>query len=302
MKHMQPIPRLAAVGDNCMDVYDRTGEAYPGGNPVNVAVYTLRLGGAASYTGVVGTDAYGPRMRAAIAAKGVDVSHLRTEPGKTAVSHVELVNGDRVFGDYDEGVMEHFRMTEDDLDFLASHDLVVSGLWGHTGPDLYKLKARGALVAFDCADKLEDPRLDEALPHVDYAFFSHDGSDEAVRAYLQTVLAKGPSLAVATRGERGSVAFDGTRFYEYGIVPCTVVDTMGAGDSFATAMLTSLLQALEREGRNAWSWESFRSNALPQALDKAAAFSARNCLVHGAFGCGVPVPEELRPRMHEGIQ
>ena len=57
MKHMQPIPRLAAVGDNCMDVYDRTGEAYPGGNPVNVAVYTLRLGGAASYTGVVGTDA-----------------------------------------------------------------------------------------------------------------------------------------------------------------------------------------------------------------------------------------------------
>ena len=35
MKHMQPIPRLAAVGDNCMDVYDRTGEAYPGGNPVN---------------------------------------------------------------------------------------------------------------------------------------------------------------------------------------------------------------------------------------------------------------------------
>lgn len=77
---------------------------------------------------------------------------------------------------------------------------------------------------------------------------------------------------------------------------------MGAGDSFATAMLTSLLQALEREGRNAWSWESFRSNALPQALDKAAAFSARNCLVHGAFGCGVPVPEELRPRMYEGIQ
>ena len=72
---------------------------------------------------------------------------------------------------------------------------------------------------------------------MDYAFFSHDGSDEAVRAYLQTVLAKGPSLAVATRGERGSVAFDGTRFYEYGIVPCTVVDTMGAGDSFIAGFL-----------------------------------------------------------------
>lgn len=46
--------RLAAVGDNCIDLYDQTGDAYPGGNPVNVAVYTVRLGGSASYTGVVG--------------------------------------------------------------------------------------------------------------------------------------------------------------------------------------------------------------------------------------------------------
>lgn len=31
--------KLAAVGDNCMDVYENIGKAYPGGNPVNVAVY-----------------------------------------------------------------------------------------------------------------------------------------------------------------------------------------------------------------------------------------------------------------------
>ncbi|MFR5702099.1 MAG: hypothetical protein ACLUD0_09650 [Eubacterium ramulus] len=37
--------KIAAVGDNCVDVYDQTGEAFPGGNPVNVAVYTVRLGG-----------------------------------------------------------------------------------------------------------------------------------------------------------------------------------------------------------------------------------------------------------------
>ena len=82
--------KLVAVGDNCMDVYDRTGEAYPGGNPVNVAVYTLRLGGKASYTGVVGTDQYGSLMRAAVASKGVDVSHLKTAPG-----HRRLPCGDR---------------------------------------------------------------------------------------------------------------------------------------------------------------------------------------------------------------
>ena len=104
--------KLAAVGDNCIDFYDQTGDAYPGGNPVNVAVYTVRLGGTASYTGVVGEDDYGALMRRAIAGKGVDVSHLRTEPGTTALSHVSIVDGDRVFGDYEEGVMASFRLTD----------------------------------------------------------------------------------------------------------------------------------------------------------------------------------------------
>ncbi|MFR8335011.1 MAG: PfkB family carbohydrate kinase [Oscillospiraceae bacterium] len=43
---------------------------------MNVAVYTVRLGAAPPYTGVVGDDKYGGLMRQAVAAKGVDVSHL----------------------------------------------------------------------------------------------------------------------------------------------------------------------------------------------------------------------------------
>ena len=31
--------RVAAIGDNCIDYYDSLNESYPGGNPVNVAVY-----------------------------------------------------------------------------------------------------------------------------------------------------------------------------------------------------------------------------------------------------------------------
>ena len=47
--------RVAAIGDNCIDYYDSLNESYPGGNPVNVAVYIKRLGGESSYTGAVGT-------------------------------------------------------------------------------------------------------------------------------------------------------------------------------------------------------------------------------------------------------
>ena len=66
--------RVAAVGDNSTDVYVELGQAFPGGNAVNVAVYLLRLGEQASYTGFVGTDTYGTSMRQALIAKGVDVS------------------------------------------------------------------------------------------------------------------------------------------------------------------------------------------------------------------------------------
>ena len=233
--------RLAAVGDNCIDLYDQTGDAYPGGNPVNVAVYTVRLGGCASYTGVVGDDKYGGLMRQAVAAKGVDVSHLHTEPGSTALSHVTVVNGDRVFGDYEEGVMENFRLTEEDVDFLCGHDLVVSGLWGRVEGDLPRLKTRGVPVAFDCANRPEDPAAEKALPWVDYAFFSNDSAgDRELEDILRAIHTKGPELVVATRGERGSLAFDGSRFYRGDIVPCTVVDTMGAGDSFIAGFFYGL--------------------------------------------------------------
>ena len=235
--------RLAAVGDNCMDLYDRTGQAYPGGNPVNVAVYTVRLGGTASYTGVVGDDDYGRQMRSAIEGKGVDVSHLRTEPGSTAISHVELVDGERVFGDYEEGVMEHFRLTQDDVSFLCAHDLVVSGLWGRVHQALPHLKKRGVPVAFDFADRPEDPAARQAMPWVDYAFFSNDRDEEpALEEFLRRVLAQGPRIAVVTRGERGSLAWDGHRCWRGEIVPCPVVDTMGAGDSYIAGFLYGLMR------------------------------------------------------------
>lgn len=234
---------LAAVGDNCIDLYDQTGDAYPGGNPVNVAVYTVRLGGKASYTGVVGEDKYGLLIRQAIKDRGVDVSHLHMQPGTTAVSHVSLVNGDRVFGDYDEGVMETFCLTEDDIDFLCSHTLVVTGLWGRVENQLPQIRARGIPVAFDCADRPEDPVAVKALPYVNYAFFSNDtADDEMLQGILRSVHACGPQLAVVTRGERGSMAFDGQNFYRGDIVPCKVVDTMGAGDSFIAGFLYGLMR------------------------------------------------------------
>lgn len=235
--------KIGAVGDNCMDVYKSSGEAFPGGNPVNVAVYCVRQGENASYTGVVGNDEYGTLLKDALKGKKVDVSHVRELPGKTAITEVEIIDNDRVFGDYDEGVLEQFVLTDEDIDFLASHDIVVSGIWGKIEKSLGTIKSKGVPIAFDFATKLDDPLVEEIIPHIDYAFFSYDeGEDEFINDYMKKLQAKGPRLIVVTMGEKGSMVYDGISFYHYGIVPCEVVDTMGAGDSYIAAFICGLLQ------------------------------------------------------------
>lgn len=237
---------IACLGDNCIDYYDRTGDAFPGGNPVNVAVYTRRLGGAASYIGAVGTDRNGDILVSALQSKGVDTGHVQRLPGATALTHVILENGNRVFGEYEEGVMADFVLSDADIDFLCTHDLVVSGLWGRAEHALCHVKHRGIPVAFDCADRPEDPAAQIALPQTTVAFFSDDGADgDMLKARMLSVAALGPKITVATRGHRGSLAYDGKRFFSYGIVPCPVVDTMGAGDSYIAGFLCAYLSGAD---------------------------------------------------------
>lgn len=269
--------RIATVGDNCMDAYSSLGKAYPGGNPVNVAVYMLRLGVSASYTGVVGDDSYGKQMKDALAAKGVDISHVHTRRGRTAVTRVELVEGNRVFGDYDEGVMADFKLTEEDIRFLCAHDLIHTGIWGKIENDLPDLHQKGVKISFDFADKLDHEIVQKALPFVDYAFFSHTCDDEFIRDYIKKAQEKGPRLVIATLGENGSIVFDGQKFTTFGIVPVDVVDTMGAGDSFIAGFMHSILLG----------------NDLPTCLARGAENASVTLKYMGAWEVEMPVQRRM---------
>lgn len=259
--------RIATAGDNCIDAYDKEGKAYPGGNPVNVAVYVKRLGGDSAYIGAVGTDTYGTMMIDAIKEKGVDVSHMKILEGNTALTHVEIVDGERVFGEYEEGVMADFKLDEEDIDFLCSYEIVVSGVWGMIEKDIPKMKEKGATIAFDFATKLEGPVLDTAIPYVDYAFFSMDDQEEKIKKFMIDMHARGPEVVVVTRGEEGSIAYDGKQFYQFGIVPCKVVDTMGAGDSFIAGFLYARCQG----------------KSIPEAMADGAANSSITISYAGAW-------------------
>ena len=182
-------------------------------------------------------------MKEKIAEKGVDVSHIRFMEGSTAITHVELVDGERVFGEYEEGVLADFKLTDEEIDFLCSHDMVVTGLWGNVHDDLAKIQARGVKVAFDAATRPEDPAAVTAIPSVDYLFFAtDDGDTPELRETMKQIKAKGPKLVITTLGEKGSIVYDGEKYTTFGIIPCNVVDTMGAGDSFIAGFLKGILE------------------------------------------------------------
>lgn len=208
-----------------------------------MAVYTLRLGGTASYIGPIGEDPYGALMQKAIAEKGVDVSHLHVLPGATAVSQVELRDGERAFGDYDEGVLAQYTLSPEDVDFICNHDVVVCDLWGKVESFFPELQARGLPTAFDGAVRPDDPAGRRALPYTDYFFFSSESGDApALRERLRRYHAQGPKLVTAMLGEQGSLCYDGKEFHKFGIIPCPkVVDSMGAGDSYIAGFLTGIL-------------------------------------------------------------
>lgn len=240
--------KVAAAGDNCIDVYTGLGQRRPGGNAVNVAVYLRRLGVDSSYLGVVGDDDDGRSLREALQGRGVDTSHLHVSTGRTARTEVLLRDGNRVFGTHDEGVMADFRLSPGDIAFVADHDLLVTGIWGHTAEDLPALRAQGLRIAFDYSDQPEDPVVDASLGDVDYAFFGLDtqeGLDSpSLREFMRDKQARGPRCVVVTLGEHGSLAFDGREFTVTAAEPCTVVDTMGAGDSFIAGFLSGVLEGL----------------------------------------------------------
>jgi ribokinase len=85
-----PVPHLPAPGETVLT----TGSAVlgAGGKGANQAVAAARLGAAARMAGCCGDDDFGARLRAALAAEGVDPAGVRAVPG--AVSGVALITVD----------------------------------------------------------------------------------------------------------------------------------------------------------------------------------------------------------------
>ncbi len=70
-------------------------------------------------------------------------------------------------------------------------------------------------ISFDFSDDSTDEYFEQIAPFVTYAFMSMgDASLEDIKSKLEWVKALGPQIVCASRGGKGSVAYDGENFYE----------------------------------------------------------------------------------------
>lgn len=235
---------VAAIGDNCIDYYRNLDRKYPTGNVVDTGVNLQKLGVPTAIISTTGNDEYGAWMIESLKAEGLDISHLKVGEGPTAITYMDLDGLDRVHGDYIEGVLENIVFDEEDVRFACEHTLAHTALWGKADSVLPAIHASGTLVSFDYADRLDDPLVTSTPGSVDYGFYSYHGEqgrDSFIEDYLKDKVARGMRVATATFGELGSLSWDGERFYEGGVYPSKVVNTVGAGDSFIAGFLAGVL-------------------------------------------------------------
>jgi fructokinase len=96
---------------------------------------------------------------------------------------------------------------------------------------------------------------------------------------LERVLGLGPRLVAITMGTLGAVAASREGYARVSAVPVTVVDTVGAGDSFGAALLAALVQ---REALEPGSTRSLDDSLLEEAVEYAVTASAITCTRTGA--------------------
>jgi len=231
----------------------RTFTKYVGGFAGNVTTGLARLGVRTAIASRVGDDGHGEFVREWLAAEGVDVRFLRTDPyWLTPPTFCEVWPPDRFpITFYRRPTAPDWQLSPEDFDLeeiagapllfatgtgLAqspSRETTLSALRAHRGTTIFDLDWRPTL--WDRPG--EYPEL--AAEAVAAAEIVIGNEDEVTAAGLDHV-----PVLVLKRGERGATVFEGVEETDVPGFPVEVVNGLGAGDAFAAALGHGLLNGM----------------------------------------------------------
>lgn len=227
-----------------------------GGSATIFACGAARLGLRVAFVGKVGDDVFGRFMRESLAGRGVDVSGVVVDPQvKTGLTVILSRVHDRAMLTY-AGTIGALRYADIDLHLLSAARHLHLGsyyLLENLLPDVPRLFAeahrRGLTVSLDTNyDPAErwDSGIEETLRHVDI-FLPNETELARImrtgnwRAALERAAQTIPTVAVKL-GSEGAAVQQGDQFLHQPVLPVTVVDTTGAGDSFDAGFVYGHLQ------------------------------------------------------------
>jgi fructoselysine 6-kinase len=268
---------LIGIGDSVVDYYKDQGIMYPGGNALNVAVFAKRSGAnKAAYMGIVGIDEPGEHVVGSLHEEDIDASHIRRVKAPTGVATVSLdQNGDRIFVASNKLVRAQsllaLKLNQDDLEYISEFDVIHTSINSDLEHELPKLAERKVSFDFSTPNRWNRDYLHQVCPYLTYAFFSgSELSRQEIESLFDFVHKHGVPLIGVTRGSSPAVFSENGKIYEQIPMCIETVDTMGAGDSFIGAFLTTYHDELNIE----------------KALQCATSFASGVCGSYGAFGYG----------------
>jgi ribokinase len=244
------VPRCPAPGQTLLG---RDFALIPGGKGANQAVAAARLGARVRFAGCVGDDPFGALQRAALAAEGILLDTLRTDPATPTGTAVILVADD---GDNAIVVTPgaNFAWTGADLDALDAAlddtDLLLTQLEipaATVAELLRRARARGVPTVLDIGS--DQPVPDGLLALADVVSPNEseaarlvglplDHPDQA-KAAARALRGLGAPRVLLKLGARGALWLDDDGFRAAPAFPVTPVDTTAAGDAFTAAFCTA---------------------------------------------------------------
>ena len=308
---------VAVVGEALIDLVPRDQDglyqAVPGGSPANVAVGLARLQVPARMVARLADDPFGRRIRRHLAGNGVDLGGVVTAAEPTSLAIVDVDPDGAVSYDFRVDGTADWQWRDAELDrvldgrLLALHTGSLALTMAPGADALLRLlrRARGAVtISYDpnCRPLLmgsPERALERAERLVALADVVKASVEDvawllpgrAAEEVAEAWLALGPALVAITCGAEGVVAVAaGTGLLRRPGRRVAVVDTVGAGDAFTSALLAGLYRRdlLGTERRAAL--RAIGEATLLEVLDEAVLAAAITCTRRGA---DPPVLDEL---------
>ena len=262
---------ILSCGEALIDMLPRTstqGEAcfapYAGGAVFNTAIALGRLGAPSAFFSGISTDMLGEILADTLTASNVDIALCARSARPTTVAFVKLVNGQATYAFYDEATAGRL-LSADDLPALPANigTVFLGGISLVNDPAASTYEA---LQLRDCGSRVTmiDPnirpgfiagkeapyraRIERMVARADIVKLSDEdlhwlSGPGDLTALARQVLEKGASLVLITEGAKGARAVTATQDRFVAATPVTVVDTVGAGDTFNAGALAALHRA-----------------------------------------------------------